>query len=324
MRPRSREIPRILGLLSLGVLAVLLAVLVHREAAGESPRPLYRSWKAWLFLVLMVGLYVSYLKQHLRRAAGHLVDEKIRTHRLLECLPQAVLVLDEDRRVLAANASAERLLGGAGCLGTPLSDLARPEGGGKDFPAGQSRARLPSGTCCALALHPVAPEAGASGGAVAVLLPEPGGTGARPPGPCAPGAFLDEALGVHAEALARRRVSVRRTGDWGAKGLSHPAGLRTAVRELLGNAIRLAPEGSEIALSVDRDGDRLRVRILNAGPAIPEDQAEGIPGGGVRLARTCLEASGGSLRLEGAEGRGTRATLDLPSAPAESSSPAPG
>ena len=101
---RRFQVPRIVFVLLMGVLTGLILVLLYNQAS-EKTKPLHKTWEAYAFLLLMVGGYISYLKQQARMISGHAVDEKIRTHRLIECLPQAVLVVDEGQRVLAANAA---------------------------------------------------------------------------------------------------------------------------------------------------------------------------------------------------------------------------
>ena len=45
---------------------------------------------------------------------------------------------------------------------------------------------------------------------------------------------------------------------------------------LLDNAAKYAPPGSTIVLAADRQGDKLRLRLIDEGPGIPEDRLEKI------------------------------------------------
>lgn len=364
MRRQRREIPRIVFVVLLGVLAGLMLVLLHRQFAiaqqqGIQARPLYKSWQAWVFFTAVVFLYFSYLKQHIRLASQHVVDEKIRTHRLIECLPQGILVTDEDQQVLAANAAAGKLLGRdpTACLEAPLASLARPSDGAAVLPVGQSRVGL-NGNPGLAVVHPVSPEKGQSGGAVVVLMIDdkarlapvvrlgglrealaklsgsPGDESAltdlllaadraadraqKPPEgeavPCPLGAALDQSLSEMEAAIKLKRLTVARDGAWDLAAKADPARLRAALKELLRNALAAAPAGSALSLSVARSGPEIRLKIENAGAAIRGDQAAGQEDHGLALARAALTGMGGTLRLEGMPGRGTRATLDLPAA----------
>lgn len=351
-RSRSQEVPRIVSVLLLGVVAGLMLVLLHNQLREGNPKPIYRSWQAWVFFTTVVVLYVLYLKQHARLASRHLVDEKIRTHSLIECLPQAILVVDDEQKVMAANAAAGKLVGRdpADCLELPAASLVGEKGG---LPVGQSRVTLPAGAATAT-VHPVAPERGTSGGAVIVLLMSSGtaspsssateglraALGALAAAPADPealagallaadraarslpppqasavfplGPVLEEALQAFAPVLPLRKLTVERSGEPALALRADRDRLKAALKELLRNAVACAPQGSAVSLSAERSGADVRIRLTNPGPAIPEASAGGAEGRGISLAREALSSAGGSLRLEGVAGKGTRATILLP------------
>ena len=353
-RRRSQEVPRIVSVVLLGVVAGLMLVLLHNQLREGNPKPIYQSWQAWVFFTAVVALYVLYLKQHARLASRHLVDEKIRTHSLIECLPQAILVVDDEQKVMAANAAAGRLLGRdpADCLEVPVADLV---GEKPELPVGQSRVALPAGAATAT-VHPVAPERGTSGGAVIVLRPASDATSrasdatgglraalralaaspvdpaalagalqaadraartlpsARPAGRFPLGPALEEALTGFAAILSLKKITVERAGEPALPVRADRDRLKAALKELLRNAAAHAPAGSALSLNVERTGADVRIRMTNPGPAIPEALAGGAEGGGIALAREALSSAGASLSLEGVPGRGTRATIILPGA----------
>ncbi len=353
-RRRSTEVPRIVSVVLLGVVAGLMLVLLHNQLREGNPKPIYKSWQAWVFFTAVVVMYVLYLKQHARLASQHLVDEKIRTHSLIECLPQALLVVDDEQKVMAANAAAGRLVGKdpADCLELPAASLMGEQG---ELPVGQSRVALPGGAGTAT-VHPVAPERGMSGGAVIVLLPSgdaPSGASsgngglraaldalaaapgdpealagalltadraartlppARPAGPFPLGPVLEEALAGFAGILPLKKITVERSGEPALAVRTDRERLKAALGELLRNAVASAPAGGTLSLGVERTGADVRIRLTNPGPAIPEVSAGGAEGGGIALAREALSSAGGSLKLEGVPGRGTRATIVLPGA----------
>lgn len=101
--------------------------------------------------------------------------------------------------------------------------------------------------------------------------------------------------------------------------------LQVAVN-LIANAVRYAPRGSAIVLSLRREGARALLTVADAGKGIAAaDQARifgkfervdpGEPGGsglGLYIARRLAEAMGGALTVDSAPGGGARFTLALP------------
>lgn len=98
------------------------------------------------------------------------------------------------------------------------------------------------------------------------------------------------------------------------------------VLNLLGNALRYAPPGSEVILRVERQGERARLTVADSGEGLDAIQQEkvfdkferlgrGEDGGsglGLYISRRLARAMGGELSVESEPGEGTRFTLDLP------------
>lgn len=97
---------------------------------------------------------------------------------------------------------------------------------------------------------------------------------------------------------------------------------------LVGNALRYAPEGSQIWIRLDQQAGFARVTVADQGPGLdPEQQArvfekferlgrsgDGGSGLGLYISRRLARAMGGDLVVESAPGQGARFTLAVPAA----------
>ncbi len=107
--------------------------------------------------------------------------------------------------------------------------------------------------------------------------------------------------------------------------------LRRGLANLLANATRLAPPGTEITLSAGREGPWVWMAVQDEGPGIaPEDQErvfqrffrgdtaggrqQGRSGLGLTIVRQIAEAHGGEVRLVSEIGRGSAFAIWLPAA----------
>jgi signal transduction histidine kinase len=103
------------------------------------------------------------------------------------------------------------------------------------------------------------------------------------------------------------------------------------VVNLLSNAIKFTPAGGSVTVTIARDNERTMLRVADTGIGMkpadlerlgrPFERGEdavrlGLPGTGLGLAISMALArlQGGTLGIESQEGKGTRATLTLPSA----------
>jgi signal transduction histidine kinase len=95
---------------------------------------------------------------------------------------------------------------------------------------------------------------------------------------------------------------------------------------LLTNAIRYSPEGGEVWIRTDREGDLAALIICDQGKGIAAEDQERIfekfervdpsePGGtglGLYIARRLARAMGGDIAVDSAPGQGARFTFTLP------------
>jgi hypothetical protein len=96
---------------------------------------------------------------------------------------------------------------------------------------------------------------------------------------------------------------------------------------LVGNAIRYAPEGTAVTLKVETRKDRARVTVADRGEGLSPEQQEkvfekferlgrsgdGGSGLGLYISRRLARAMDGDLTVKSTPGKGARFTLDLPS-----------
>jgi len=108
-------------------------------------------------------------------------------------------------------------------------------------------------------------------------------------------------------------------GEWDA------GRLRQVLDNLVSNAIKFSPPGSEVRIVVRRDAQRVSVSVSDSGPGIPPERLRElfqpyarvhthVPGLGLGLflSRGIIEAHGGEIRVDSIEGRGSTFSFWLP------------
>ena len=98
---------------------VLIGITIVSVASGKYKFPLY---EAITFAAIAVWIYIAFLKQRSIDISKSVVDEKIKTHALVENLREGVMVVDSDNRVLVFNSKASEVTGLAEieCLGKDI------------------------------------------------------------------------------------------------------------------------------------------------------------------------------------------------------------
>ena len=147
--------------------------------------------------------------------------------------------------------------------------------------------------------------------------------------PVALAALVDDVVqSCDLEAQARRcRIVVN--GDRGGTVAGDPELLRRAVENIVRNAIRYAPDGSDIDVRVDSHNASTEISVRDGGPGVPEDAlprlaqpffraddsrdaSTGGVGLGLAIAQRAIHLHHGTLAAENAH-PGLRVTLTVPS-----------
>ncbi|MFO1469042.1 MAG: ATP-binding protein [Steroidobacteraceae bacterium] len=148
---------------------------------------------------------------------------------------------------------------------------------------------------------------------------------------------LDELLeDVVADAryeAAPRECRIELGGDRGLVLLAHRELLRSALENVLRNAVRYSPRGGCIELDTQRRGADVGISIRDRGPGVPEqdlqkifepfyrvaesrDRDSGGEGIGLAITAQVMQAHGGSASARNRVGGGLEVRLTLPASPA--------
>lgn len=107
--------------------------------------------------------------------------------------------------------------------------------------------------------------------------------------------------------------------------------LRQILYNLLANAIGFSPDGGEVTISAEREGEEVRLTVADRGVGIPDDflglvfgrfesrgggAARGGAGLGLAIVKSFVELHGGSIAIASGPGKGTIVSVRLPLRPA--------
>ena len=140
-----------------------------------------------------------------------------------------------------------------------------------------------------------------------------------------PAALVDDAVESLAPIAARAGVTLAASVPPDLPELDvDPTRVRQVLANLLANALRHAPEGTEVAVRVEPGADGVRFTVTDAGPGFPPEQLATVfdrftragdsrgSGLGLSIARDLVEAHGGTISVGNREGGGAYATFALP------------
>lgn len=132
-----------------------------------------------------------------------------------------------------------------------------------------------------------------------------------------------DVLAAFSDQARRAGVELRPIGGSTTTVNGDPVRIREVLANLIGNSLRYTPPGGSITIEI-RHGPMVEVAVRDTGAGIAPDQlahvferysrSTGSPGAGLGLAiaKSLVEAHGGSIRAESAPGQGTLIVFTLP------------
>jgi signal transduction histidine kinase len=138
---------------------------------------------------------------------------------------------------------------------------------------------------------------------------------------------LAEQAAERARLLAPPGITVETQADGPAWVTASAHLTRTALDQLVRNALEAMPQGGRLTLRVEGKAGRQSLSVGDTGPGLSAEarahlfepfwtsKPTGHLGVGLALCREVVEALGGALQLTGGEAQGTTATLSLPALP---------
>ncbi|WFB10743.1 HAMP domain-containing histidine kinase [Streptomyces sp. LX-29] len=135
--------------------------------------------------------------------------------------------------------------------------------------------------------------------------------------------LVEECVRGWASVAEQRAIRMTLEMPRHAWGLTRPGAVEQALNVLLDNALKYSPEGGVVEIAITVAGPRLRIRVRDEGPGLPDSEREAAlergwsrgpfpsTGIGLSIAVKLIESAGGRLELRSGEGRGLSALLHL-------------
>lgn len=149
--------------------------------------------------------------------------------------------------------------------------------------------------------------------------------------PVAPTAFLDRLMKSYEHLAAQKKVALKVESEPGLPEINmDPDRMAQVFGNLITNSLRYTSEGGRILVSAKREGTMLAFRVQDNGQGIsaealphifdrfyradPARAQEGESGLGLAIAKSLVEAHGGTIAAESQVGQGTTIRMTLPAA----------
>ncbi|MCU0887834.1 MAG: ATP-binding protein [Rubritepida sp.] len=143
-------------------------------------------------------------------------------------------------------------------------------------------------------------------------------------------ALLEDAVAIASPMAETRRVRLAvRMDDLPPRAVLDAGRLRQVLLNLLTNAVKFTPEGSEVRLEASRVEDRLRLVVTDQGPGVPSSERDRLfrdfsrlrpeagegTGLGLAISARLVALMGGEIRYDAAADSGARFRVELPFVP---------
>lgn len=150
------------------------------------------------------------------------------------------------------------------------------------------------------------------------------------PSPIAPETVVDEVVDLLAAQATEKQLRIEVSVPPHAPMIfADRDRLVQVLMNLLGNAIKFTPPGGVVAVTAARHGDAVRFEVRDTGPGIPQKDVPHVfdrfwqarstasqgTGLGLFIAKGIVQAHGGSMNVESAEGLGTSVAFSMSVAP---------
>ncbi|MBX9687798.1 MAG: cell wall metabolism sensor histidine kinase WalK [Candidatus Obscuribacterales bacterium] len=133
-------------------------------------------------------------------------------------------------------------------------------------------------------------------------------------------------------SLAEQRAIAIKIPEIECRALADPKRLSQVLINLLGNALKFSPSGSEVALKIDAEDSFIKVGIIDQGPGVKAEEQESIfqrfhqapetaekaregTGLGLAICKAIIEAHGGNIGVESDGKNGSKFWFRLPCPP---------
>jgi signal transduction histidine kinase len=148
--------------------------------------------------------------------------------------------------------------------------------------------------------------------------------------PVQPAALVSDAVDAHSTIAASRRITLEGDADGALPDVSvDRVRIDQVFSNLIGNALKFAPEGGHVRVAAARAGDEVCFVVEDDGPGIAADDlprlfdrfwqagktARGGTGLGLTIAKAMVEAHGGRVAVESTPGVGSRFSFTVPVVP---------